>query len=126
MDWLPYLTQLARRPSALKYTGIYQLLPEAVQKFLTTCDRQTKKETLKILAKLSEESGFDKATEALKVTLEHGACDTDSLLAMFARLNSDILNLDPLTLSTNVPEMPSLKSDVTKYDSLFLKGGVNP
>jgi hypothetical protein len=30
MDWLPYLTQLSRRPAALKYTGIYPMLPQEV------------------------------------------------------------------------------------------------
>lgn len=33
MDWLPYLNQLARRPAALKYTGIYDLLPSTVRFF---------------------------------------------------------------------------------------------
>jgi len=31
MDWLPYLAQLSRRLVALKYTGIYPMLPREVQ-----------------------------------------------------------------------------------------------
>jgi hypothetical protein len=34
MDWLPYLMQLSRRRAALKYTGIYPMLPQEVQAFL--------------------------------------------------------------------------------------------
>lgn len=55
MDWFPYLTQLSRRSAALKYTGIYPMLPEKVQEFLDTCGYQAKKDTLKVLARLSEE-----------------------------------------------------------------------
>lgn len=66
MDWLPYLTQLSRRPAALKYTGIYPMLPDPVQEFLNACDYQTKKETLRILARLTEESSFEKQQRPLR------------------------------------------------------------
>ncbi|MGI6709589.1 conserved hypothetical protein [anaerobic digester metagenome] len=53
MDWLPYLTQLSRRPAALKYTGIYPMLPDPVREFLSSCDYQAKKEVLRVLARLN-------------------------------------------------------------------------
>lgn len=34
MQWLPYLNQLARRPGALKYTGIYQMLPYPLKEYM--------------------------------------------------------------------------------------------
>jgi len=34
MQWLPYLTQLSRCPGALKYIGIYQMLPDPIQEYL--------------------------------------------------------------------------------------------
>jgi len=123
MDWLPYLTQLSRRPAALKYTGIFPMLPEPIQDFLSTCDYQTKKEALKVLARLSVESGFEKAAKALQAAVMHGACDADSIMAMFSRLNSQTLNLDPVVLPVDAPEMPPIKVSVDSYDRLFLKGG---
>lgn len=123
MDWLPYLTQLSRRPAALKYTGIYPMLPEPIQDFLSSCDYPCKKETLKVLAKLSEASGFNKATEALLAALEHGVSDADSIKAVFSRLNSEVLNLDPLILPATVPDMPTVKPNVENYDRLFLERG---
>ena len=71
MDWLPYLNQLARRPSALKYTGIYDLLPEKVRSFLDKCDARGKGKTLKVLAALSRETDFTRAAEALELSLIH-------------------------------------------------------
>jgi transposase len=123
MDWLPYLTQLSRRPAALKYTGIYSMLPETVRDFLNKSDYRTQKEVLKVLARLSVESGFNKAAEALQAALECGARDADSIVAMFSRLNSEILNLAPLVLPSSVPDMPPARVDVGHYDRLFLKGG---
>ena len=93
--------------------------PEPVQEFLNTRDYQAKRETL--MARLSIESGFEKL-EALQAALEHGARDAESIKAVFSRLNSEILNLDPLVLPASVPEMPPVKVNVDKYDRLFLKG----
>lgn len=123
MDWLPYLTQLSRRPAALKYTGIYPMLPKPVQDFLGTCDYETKKETLKVLAMLSAHSGFEKAAEAVQAALEYSVYDAESVKAIFNRLNSDILVLDPPALAADVPQIPSTKVDMGSYDRLFLRVG---
>jgi len=77
--------------------------------------------TAPVLAKLSEASGFNKATEALLAALEHGVSDADSIKAVFSRLNSEVLNLAPLVLPASVPEMPTVKTNVENYDRLFLE-----
>jgi transposase len=122
-DWLPYLTQLANRPAALKYTGVYDLLPLDVKAFLDQCDHRAKKETLQTLARLSREADFTRATAALRAALDCGTGDVDSILATFSRLNSQVLELAPLVLPHSVPGMPSATSRVDLYDQLFLKGG---
>ncbi|MFY9385667.1 MAG: hypothetical protein WAQ10_07845, partial [Dethiobacteria bacterium] len=43
----------SRRPAALKYTGIYPMLPDPVREFLSSCDYQAKKEVLRVLARLN-------------------------------------------------------------------------
>lgn len=106
--------------AALKYTGIYPMLPDPIQHFLSNCDYPSKREVLTVLAKLSEANEFSKATEALLVALEHGVSDTDSVVAMFSRLNSEILDLDPLVLPGSIPGMPQVNANVDEYDRLFL------
>jgi len=123
MNWLPYLTQLARRPAALKYSGIYKLLPEPVKLFFDACDYQTRKAALCTLARLSEESSFEKATDALNKAVEHGADDPDSIIATFNRQNSAILELAPLSLPHSVPQLPQMLFNASCYDRLFLEGG---
>ena len=124
MDWVPYLTQLARRPAALKYTGIYDLFPQKVKDFFSEAGPQEKKETLRILAQISEETGFNHALEALQIALKHGAKDPDSVLATFSRLNTEVFELSPLPLPDSTPYLPSFKPQVENYDRFFLKGGV--
>ena len=46
----------------------------------------------------------------------------DSVLAIFNRLYSDIIDLDPLVLPAHVPEIPPVKQDLNKCDNEFLKG----
>ena len=50
MQWLPYLSQLARRPGALKYTGIYHMLPQPVKEYMEDLSKQEKGKVLKAIA----------------------------------------------------------------------------
>ncbi len=123
MDWLPYLTQLSHRPRALKYSGIYRLFPPRVQEFLEEASSGHLQETLKMLAAITKESGFDRALEALEVALEHGTDDAESILATASRQGSKALELTPLKIPGQVPELPTLQANVRDYDRRFLKGG---
>ncbi len=66
--------------------------------FLDSCNYQAKEETLRVLAELSEESSFSKAAEAVRSVILHSARDADRVVAMFNRLNSDIVDLAPMVL----------------------------
>jgi len=81
------------------------MLPQEVQVFLDSCSYQAKKETLRVLAQLSEKSSFSKAAEAVRSVILHGARDADSIVAMFNRLNGDITDLAPMVLPASVPEI---------------------
>ncbi len=67
------------------------------------------RKTLKVLARLSEESSFSKAAEAGRAAVSHGASDVDGVVAICDRLNSNIIDLDPLVLPADVPERPPVK-----------------
>lgn len=76
-----------------------------------------------MLAALSRETNFTRATKALEGALGYGADDPDSILAVFNRMNSQLVELDPLALSPGTPKMPLVLPEVKQYDRLFLKGG---
>lgn len=56
MEWLPYLNTLAKRPTALKYTGFYNQLPEPWKEFLNHCNYENKKRSLSLLGRMITES----------------------------------------------------------------------
>lgn len=65
MQWLPYLTQLSKRPGALKYTGIYQMLPDPIQAYLEKCTKTEKGKILQTIAALTEKNGFERQLKPL-------------------------------------------------------------
>lgn len=115
IKWLPYLTQIARKPMALKYSGIYGMIPEAVKKFMENGNRS---EILKTLARLTEETDFDTAVHSVEKALEHNATDIDSVIAL-NRSFKDVY-LEPLKLPEYLPSLNTINIDMEKYDA-FLK-----
>ncbi len=125
MDWIPYLSQLARSPGALKYTGVYRMLPDPVQQWLDRCERAERGRALKLLAELTGEAGFEAACEAFRWAAEHQAHDIDSVMALHARLTRQLPELAPLSLSPAVPRLNPLSPDAASYDRLFLPAGTS-
>lgn len=116
MQWLPYLTQLSRSPGALKYTGIYALLPETMQQFLERCDKSERGKVLQAVAAFTEKQGFDAAVATVADALTYEAADTESLLNLHRRLHSNVVELAPLRLSANLPSLQSFTPDLAAYD----------
>jgi len=119
MDWIPYLKQLSRYPAALKYSGIYTMLPDPVQRWMDSCNRQEKGKALKLLAELTENTDFLTATEAFRSSIEYGAFDVDSVLSIHTRLASGLPEVEMIRLSSKVLELKSLTPDVKQYDGML-------
>ncbi len=73
MDWIPYLKQLSRKPAALKYTGIYQLLPNQVTEWLDKKSNPDRGKALKLLHDLTSKSSFSAAVDALQAALDYSS-----------------------------------------------------
>ncbi len=125
MKWLPYLLQLSRRPGALKYTGIYQMLPDPIQEYLTECNRGDTGKVLKTIAAITAESGFERAVETVSAALSHSARDLDSLLNLHKRLHHEIADLEPARLSGSIPQLEKYTPDLNMYDQCLLKEDAN-
>jgi len=123
MKWLPYLTQLSRRPGALKYTGIYQMLPESMNNYLEKCDKSSKGKVLQMISTLTEMNGFECAIKTVDNALKHEVTDTDSLLNLHKRIHGDYIELPPIKLSDNIPELSCVISDFKVYDRKLEKSG---
>lgn len=128
MNWLPYLTQLARSPGALKYSGIYTMLPDPMQAFLDGINKSERKQILRALAVLCEQSGFKQAVRTVEQALERRVQDMDSLVALHQRLSGVVPPLPDVRLPEGLPQLVGFHFDAKAYDRVLYsgKGGEKP
>ena len=125
MKWIPYLTQLSRKPGALKYTGIYQMLPSPVRDYLDKCGKTDKGKVLRTIAQLTERSGFEQVVHAVERALEYGVVDVDSLINLHRHMYGIVIDMQPIKLSDNVPKLPRVSPDLSAYDAGLGKAGAS-
>lgn len=123
MQWLPYLKQLSRSPNALKYTGIYPMLPESLQTYLDKCGRSEKGRILRVIAALTEKNGFEGALETVDHALKYAATDIDSLINLHNRIYGHVPELAPLPLAGNIPALMRVTPNLVAYDVRLVKAG---
>lgn len=125
MDWIPYLGALSRRPGALKYNGIYEMMPKVLRDYTDSADKSEQSKMLKQLAAITEESGFEKAIEALVESINRGVNDPDSVLAVARMINDEYPDIGELANQGNIPVLQPIKSNLAEYDGLLNEGRVN-
>lgn len=125
MDWLPYLKQLSIRPRALKHTGIYDMMPSAMKKFLEGCSNTETGKALKVLAELTDRTGFDSALNTVAQALSFGASDADSLKNLYRRIYADVPELPPMPLGPQIPDIGQMTANLIPYDVFLKKGGAS-
>ena len=123
MKWSPYLELMAKRPTALKYTGFFKELPTTLQDYLSQCEYEQKKAALKLLAKMVKETDLSFAAGVFEETILKGVNDPDSIWATYLRMNSNPLDVGELILPDKIPEVNEYSIDPSVYDTL-LQGGV--
>ena len=97
MEWLPYLRYIARKPRSLRNSGIYDMLPESMRSYMDSCRNADRGQILKILADLTDRTGFDSAVQTVNQAILYEANDPDSLQSLYRRLYSDVPELPPIT-----------------------------
>ena len=123
MQRLPYLTQLSRSPNALKYTGIYPMLPQSLKDYLDKCSRNDKGKILRVIAALTERNGFAGALATVDHALMYAATDIDSLINLHNRIYGQVPDLAPMTLAGNIPELVRVTPNLAVYDARLAKTG---
>ena len=116
MDWLPYLRQLSIRPRALKYSGIYDMMPPTMKQFFEGCSNTETGKVLKVLAELTDRIGFDSAINTINQALCYGASDADSLKNLYRRIYAYVPELPPMPLGPEIPDIGQMSSNLVPYD----------
>lgn len=123
MNWLPYLKQLSMRPRALKYSGVYDMMPPAMKQFLNSCSNTETGKVLKVLVELTGRTGFDSALNTVNQALCYGASDADSLKNLYRRIYADVPELPPMPLGSDMPNVGQMAANLISYDVFLQKGG---
>lgn len=124
MNWIPYLKQLSKRPRALKYTGIYEMMPLTMQELLGRCTNTEIGSVLKVLAVLTEKSGFESAVNTVNNAAAYGISDAESLKNIHRKLYSDTPELPPMPLGSGIPKLDQMPANLIAYDIFLKKGGI--
>lgn len=119
MKWLPYIDLMSKRPAALKYTEFYQQLPNNWKKYLGKQNTEGKRKGLVSLYTMLQKHDMRAAEDALAFAISNGVNDADSVLAAYRTLTSEVQQLQPMQLKTNIIGMPSFTPDNSKYDNLI-------
>lgn len=125
MDWIPYLRYIARKPRSLKNSGIYSMMPDSMQVFMDSCESRDRGKILKVLAELTERSGFTSAVNTVDAAIRHKATDPDSLMNLYRRTYMDVPPLPPIEPDETFPQMNviSFPTDLSALDAVLRRGG---
>lgn len=127
MNWIPYLTYIARKPRSLKNSGIYDMMPQSMQAYMDSCDSQERGHVLKVLAELTERSGWDSAAATVEEAVRLHAVDPDSLKNLYRRTYADVPLLPPLDDDAAIPAQKIIRfrNDLASFDAALTRGGAS-
>ena len=126
MEWLPYLKYIARKPRSLRNSGIYDMLPETMRRYMDSCNNADRGQVLKILAELTDQTGFDSAVQTVKQAILYEATDPDSLQSLYRRLYSDVPELPPIAEADSLltdGKVIAFHCDFEKLDEVLRRAG---
>lgn len=119
MLWAPYLEVVAKRPTALKYTGFFESLPDNTRSLLAESQFEEKQALLSFLAKASKRDGMNTAITVTEKAVGRGARDLDNLVATYRFLLNGQRTIAPMRLPEDLPQTKNYDLDFTAYKELM-------
>ena len=120
INYIDFIDIIKLRPNALKYSGIYSLLPTSWQDYLKTLDKESYKRAFDILRMILLEEDMDYADKALKETLKHNSTSPEAIEVTYKRLKEDYTLFESTIYFP--ADLPSYGVDINQYDLLLLGG----
>ena len=94
---------------------------------MDSCASPDRGRILKILAELTDRTGFESALHTVDVAIRHEATDPDSLKTLYNRIYADVPLLPPLDNTGSIPSaqiIPFSTNDLSTLDAALRRGGV--
>lgn len=117
--WEPYLSLMAKRPTAIKYTSFYDQLPSIWQEYFDTCTVAEKQKGLQLLSVLLKEQNFELANRALEIASQTNHPSVDSIKQIYYQLVNGRGIRDTIKVTDKVPTVPSVIRGSSQYDQLY-------
>lgn len=122
--WKDFIDPLRQRPRAVKYSGIYQLLPDIWQTYLDRLSKADMKESLSFLKHCLVHQDLNTAEAVLKTNMLNGNTSPQALWTTLYRLSEDKAIYESVNRTLKTPSMPTYKTNLDHYDT-FIQGARN-
>lgn len=119
MVWQPYLKLLSQRPRAIKYSGVYDQLPEEWQRYLKSCTEVEQKAAFSLLADLMTSASFEEVTEALRIASELGHPTPEQVKQAFRARAFNQEPYEAFETKRTIPELPEITRSTDRYNEFF-------
>lgn len=116
--WIDFITLVSKRPKALKYSGIYKLLPDVWQSYMAALNKDDLRDALSFLKFCLLESDFDFAAKVVEENIKQHVYSPDALWTTYHRMNED-QSVYLHKTSEMLPELPRYKLQLDDYDMLL-------
>jgi len=114
---IDFIDVIKTRPNALKYSGIYTLLPEAWQDYLQMLDKEAFREAFNVLKIILLKDDMAFADKVLKETIKHDSASPEAVAVTYRRLKENRMIYE--TVVDLPSDLPSYEMDTSQYDRFF-------
>ncbi len=113
---IDFIDVVKLRPKALKYSGVYGLLPQSWQRYLEIQDKDALKESFDVLKEILLQDDMDYADMVMKETIKYDSHRPEALRITYKRLKEDkSIYHDRIHFPNS---LPPLEVDIGEYDRL--------
>lgn len=117
INYIDFIDIIKLRPNALKYSGIYSLLPDSWQVYLQSLDRDSFKQAFDALKMILIEDDMDYADKVLRETTKHDSTSPEAIVVTYKRFKENTIIYDD---SIHFPsDLPPYEVDISHYDVLM-------
>lgn len=101
------------------------MMPQTMRLYMDSCESKDRGRILKVLAELTERTGFTSAVNTINEAVRMNATDPDSLETLYRRTYADVPVLPPLDSGPDIPKQRIIpfRNDLQKLDAALHKGG---
>ncbi len=117
INYIDFIDIIKVRPNALKYSGIYDLLPLSWQDYLHALDKEAFRQAFDVLKTILLEDDLEYADRVLAEALKHSSASPEAILITYKRLKENRLIYES---SLSFPsDLPPYQVDISQYDTLM-------